>query len=426
MHKKIENDIINFLLNNEPKLNEIALKYNISEILIQKKYLEIQKNSAKHYKKGNNKMTNKSFEELVKLFNNNKFDEIENDKQGIRFLKLRSISRKDTIVEIAKQNKVLIDDLTASKIFKLVFSSEIITDKIINTYILSKYKVERDERKVEEDTLINEMYKLEIFNWGGSNGNSLEKNIVNNYVKKIKSYKKINDEIEGTLLASLRGYTLNSWYNHWTSILIEDIFKDHQKILPTVGLIKKIDFFIHDVPFDLKVTYFPEAFMKSKLKEYGYGVELTQIKKICREIEISIPKNLKDDELKNLLLKKLKEDQTDEAKEFISILNNLKKEIINDSMKNPNELKVWLYENQGEMRFDASNRFFLILINETSLSESWKLKRNIKFLKEKINYHLNSLDTELNLLNTNFHWDKDGENYNCKSDILFIKFNENN
>jgi len=426
MNSKIESEIIDFLVHGKPKLNEIAIKYNISEILIQRKYIEIQKNSAKKYKKGNNNMTNKSFEELLKLFNNNKFDEIENDKQGIRFLKLRSISRKDTIVEIAIQNKLNIDSLTANKIFMLVFNSTIITDKIINTYILSKYKIERDERKEDENILINEMYKLEIFNWGGSNGNSLEKNIVNNYIKKIKSYQKINDEIEGALLSSLRGYTLNSWYNHWTSILIEDIFKDHKKILPTVGLIKKIDFFIHDIPFDLKVTYFPEAFMKNKLKEYGYGVEITQIKKICREIEISIPKNLKDDELKNILLKKLKEDQTNEAKEFICTLNNLKKEIISDSMENPNELKVWLYENQGEMRFDASNRFFLILINETNLSESWKLKRNIKFLKEKINYHLNSLDTDLNSLNTDFYWDNDGENYNCKSDILFIKFNENN
>ena len=204
-------------------------------------------------------MRDRSFEELVSLFNNNKFDEIENDKRGIRFLKIRTISRKNTIIEIAMQNRLVIDDLTASKIFKLVFDSEIITNKIMNTYILEKYKIERGKRKAEESILIDEMYKLEIFNWGGSNGNSLEKNIVNNYVKKIKSYQKINDEIEGRLLSSLRGYTLNSWYNHWTSILIEDIFKDHKKILPTVGLIKKIDFFIHDIPFDLKVTYFPEA-----------------------------------------------------------------------------------------------------------------------------------------------------------------------
>lgn len=298
-------------------------------------------------------MTNKSFKELVKLFNNNKFDEIENDRQGIRFLKLRSISRKDTIVEIAIQNKLetktIKDNKTKDKkaddIFKMVFEDMSIDENAINNYILEKYKIERDERKKDENKLIDEMYKLEVFNWGGSNGNSLEKNIVNNYVKKIKTYQKINDEIDGTLLSSLRGYTLNSWYNHWTSILIEDIFKDHENILPTVGLIKKIDFFIHDIPFDLKVTYFPEAFMKDKLKEKNFGVELTKIKQVCRELKITIPKDLKDDELKNILLTKLQEEQTEKAKNFITTLNNLKKEIINDSMENPNELKVWLYEN---------------------------------------------------------------------------------
>jgi len=81
MNSKIESEIIDFLVHGKPKLNEIAIKYNISEILIQRKYIEIQKNSAKKYKKGNNNMTNKSFEELLKLFNNNKFDEIENDKR---------------------------------------------------------------------------------------------------------------------------------------------------------------------------------------------------------------------------------------------------------------------------------------------------------------------------------------------------------
>ena len=174
-------------------------------------------------------MTNKKFKELIVLFNTNKLDEIENDKQGIRFLKLRSISRKDTIIEIATQNNLNIDNLNAKDIFELVFNSTTISNKIIDTYISSKYEIERKKRKEDEYNLINERYKLEIFNWGGSNGNSLEKNIVNNYVKKINSYKKINDEIEGTLLSSLRGYTLNSWYNHWTSILIKTIRKFYQQ-----------------------------------------------------------------------------------------------------------------------------------------------------------------------------------------------------
>jgi len=208
----------------------------------------------------------KTFEELVKLFNTNKFDKIEKDTQGIRFLKLRSISRKDTITEIANQNNLSIDKKKSDDIFKMVFEDSSITETLIDNYILEKYTIERDERK----------------------------------------------------------------------------------------------------------------------------------------------------------------NNNDGAKEFISNLNNLKKEIINESIKNPNELKVWLYENQGEMRFDASNRFFLILVNETDLSQSWKLKRNIKFLREHINYHLDTLEDDLDRLKTKFYWKKDNETYHCKSDILFIKFRENN
>lgn len=85
------------------------------------------------------------------------------------------------------------------------------------------------------------------------------------------------------------------------------------------------------------------------------------------------------------------------------------------------ELKVWFYENQGEARFDASNRFFLVLTDENDLTNSWKLKRNIVFLRDKINNHLNSIALDLHRLNTQFYWAKNHRTYLCKSDILFIK-----
>ncbi|MCH2047146.1 MAG: hypothetical protein MK289_01140 [Trichodesmium sp. ALOHA_ZT_67] len=46
------------------------------------------------------------------------------------------------------------------------------------------------------------------------------------------------------------------------SILIEDIFKDHTRVLFTVRKIKQFDFFIDGIPFDFKMTYFPGEFMK--------------------------------------------------------------------------------------------------------------------------------------------------------------------
>ena len=241
-------------------------------------------------------------------------------------------------------------------------------------------------------------------------------------MKKIQSFDKINEEIEGILLSSMRGYTLNSWYNHWTSIIIEDLFKDHISVLPTVGLVKKIDFFINDIPFDLKVTYFPEQLLADKLRDNGYGNELTRLKKVCRVLSIFIPDDLNPKELKLHLFNKLREDQRQEARSFVKELNDAKKEIMKESEKNPAELKKWFYENQGEARFDASNRFFLVLTDESDMSSSWKLKRNIIFLQEKIHLHLDNLAMDIESLNTEFYWEKDKKSYRCKSDILFLKY----
>lgn len=369
-------------------------------------------------------MTNLSFADLNNGFKNNDFPSIENDERGIRFLKLRSMSRKATMEEFCGIHNINIEHLNSREYFSFVFELTEITDTHLNEFINLKYQEERLERVENQDYLVDQMNRLMSFDWGGSFGNSLEKNIVNNYVKKIQSYDRINDEIEGNLLSSLRGYTLNSWYNHWTSILIEDLFKDHNSVLPTVGLVKKIDFFINDIPFDLKVTYFPEQLLKDKLRDIGYGNELTKLKQICRQLNIFIPTDLKPKELKLHLHNIISEDQREEAKAFILTIKEHKRNIITEAEENPTELKKWFYENQGEARFDASNRFFLVLTDETDMINSWKLKRNIVFLRDNINTHLDNLLMDMTSLETEFYWHQDQQTYNCKSDILFLKYSE--
>ncbi|WP_394753198.1 hypothetical protein [Crenothrix sp.] len=369
-------------------------------------------------------MTNLNFKQLDKLFRNNDFPNIENDIRGIRFLKLRSMSRKETMEEFCTLHAVNIVGIKLKDYFEAVFENMKVTDDQINDYINSKYRQERVERIRNQDYLVDQLNRLQLFDWGGSFGNSLEKNIINNYVKKIQSFDKINEEIEGSLLSSMRGYTLNSWYNHWTSIIIEDLFKDHDSVLPTVGLVKKIDFFVNDIPFDLKVTYFPEQLLADKLRDCGYGNELTMLKKTCRILNIFIPNDLNPRDLKLHLLNKMLEDQRPVAKQFVKELRDEKRKIIADAENSPVELKKWFYENQGEARFDASNRFFLVLTDETDMASSWKLKRNIVFLQEKIHEHLDNLAMDIDSLDTEFYWAQGQKTYNCKSDILFLKYGE--
>jgi len=181
---------------------------------------------------------------------------------------------------------------------------------------------------------------------------------VNNYIKKIQDFEKLCKLIENDINPRLRGYILCSWYNHWTSILIEDMFKDHPNILPTIGLVKKVDFFWNNFPFDLKVTYFPKGFMELKRKKKKLKPELTELKNFAKEHDILFNKGGNNDEIFFELLTRISEETTNDAKRFIKEFNEKRKEIILESVKDPTELIKWLYEEQGIRRFDAANRFF--------------------------------------------------------------------
>lgn len=238
------------------------------------------------------------------------------------------------------------------------------------------------------------------------------------------NYDDIVDAISGSIQQSVYGYTMNSWYNHWSTIMIEEIFNNNERVLPTVDLVKDIDFFIDSIPFDLKVTYFPKELMKAdigeKLKEkYGSKSEVTCMKKMARKCEITVPEGLSEEALTICLYNLLKESIFAEAKEFILDIAKMKKEVIEYYMANSEKLMKWLYENQGEMRFDAANRVYLVLVDTDNIFDSWKLKRNVRLLKNAIQEKMKGFDTS-KVHKVSFVWEKDGETYNCLAEALFV------
>ena len=64
--------------------------------------------------------------------------------------------------------------------------------------------------------------------------------------------------------------------------------------------------------------------------------------------------------------------------------------ILEEVLKNPKNLIVWLYENQGAQRFGSDNRFFVVLASKNKLEESWKLKRDFSFIFTEIDKYFNS------------------------------------
>ena len=216
---------------------------------------------------------------------------------------------------------------------------------------------------------------------------------------------------------SMRGYVLCSWYNNWTSIVIEDSFKDHEKVLPAVGLVKQIDFFISNVPFDLKVTHLPEGFITKKRSEDGLSPELTLLRQVTKQHGIHFDSNLTNSRLLQDLWSKLQDHPSPESQNLLASLSSYRVNLLKDCQNEPTELIVWLYENQGVRRFDASNRLFLVLVDPTNFFDSWKLKRAKPLLDQGINLYLDVNGSNPGR-DVEFEWD--GSKYTALSDVIFI------
>ena len=357
-----------------------------------------------------------NFNTAVNLYKNDKIQELARTDEGMRFLKLRSLSRKQYLDYLIRKFEVEVGNLKSAQWLQFIYESAIQSEDI-DDIIQELFEEERKIRRDNEQQLINELYKIQSFDWGGLHQNSLETTIVNRYVKQITSYESLQNEIEGELHNSLRAYVVASWYNHWSSIIIEDIFKEHANVIPAVGQIKKIDFFVNNKPFDLKVTYLPEGYIKYHRKSCGFRPELTLMKGLARELDIGFDKSATDSILIPDLWRKLDDNPHRNARKLIRELQKYRETLLDDCIANSEPLVRWLYENQGTRRFDASNRLFLILVDKSDFFNSWKLKRARSLISEHVTNYLTEVgqDTGFQL---DFLWE--GEPYSTEADVIFV------
>lgn len=212
---------------------------------------------------------------------------------------------------------------SATDIIKRLIDIQNIDSKIDN-FIKQQYSLRIKERKglISDGDLIKELHKVKDFSWGVVQG-QLDQKIQVEYVRKIVRYDDLITNVKVKLHNDVTSYVICTWYNHWTTVLIEEHISQHPKVIPTLKNIKGIDIFMDSQPFDLKTTYLP--------RDYD----------------------------------------------------------IQDVIKNPKNLAVWMYENQGAQRFGSDNRLFAILLDTKNLEESWKLKRNFDLVFSKIDDFFN-------------------------------------
>ena len=256
-----------------------------------------------------------TFNELKLKYSNNDLLLFSSNEYGILWLKIKSILRKDIIKDFLIRNSITLQTTKLEDNFEelyTILSLDVIKSiDMIDEYCILKF----NDNLIDIKNIEKELYKMKFFEWGGDYSNSLDKYFVTKYVKttNIIPYNVISNNIEKDIQNSVLGYIVSSWYNYWSSVLIENIFKKQNFVVPAIGNIKNVDFFIKDIPFDLKVTIFTKGYMEKMRKDSNLKSEISTLKNIAKKFNISYDNN-DDKNLQYEILERLKLIKNKEAK----------------------------------------------------------------------------------------------------------------
>ncbi|MBP5562087.1 MAG: hypothetical protein J6X70_09895 [Muribaculaceae bacterium] len=339
-----------------------------------------------------------------------------NNTNALLWLKVRAVCRGKLIGQFLNENGLA---LTTSKVSEQnIELFELLENRddaklMLDRFLQGKNHEWYTSMGVDEEKLKADLYKVQYYAWGGDHNNSLDKHLVSRYVKVISEYDNLVSK-QGEIANNAWNYVQNSWYNNWTSYLIESLFKRHPRVISAVGEIKSVDFFIDDFPIDLKVTFFPNQYMDEKIKaKLGKSV-LSWLKAQGKKFGITANGDYSESQQIYTLTEKLSELG---HYEIIKSLNATKREVIRDTQNDPIELMVWLYAHQGEMRFGAENRLFVVLADSIDMNQSWKMKRAFSLIEPKIQNYLDCF-TNKSLKKIDFNFKK--QNYTSLADVIFV------
>lgn len=359
-------------------------------------------------------MTN--FERWDKEFRAQNLYAFNHNENALLWLKVRAVCRGKQIRQFCQENGIILRNtkITAqnSELFQVLEGDPDAMSKL-DSYLREKSHEWYATMGVDEERLKEDLYKIKYYAWGGDQNNSLDKHLVSRYVKAISNYDLLVGK-QSEIAENAWNYVQTSWYNNWTSYLIESLFKRHPKVISAVGEIKSVDFFINNDPVDLKVTYFPNQYMDVKLKDKLGKSELSWLKAKAKTVSIMVDSNQTPSQQIYTITEKLKEMGRDD---ILAEIQKYKSEIIKDAQTNKEDLMTWLYANQGEMRFGSENRIFVILVDSSDMNDSWKMKRAFSLIEPMIQNYLDNYGHS-SLKEVNFTFKK--ESYKSLADIIFV------
>ena len=357
-----------------------------------------------------------NFEKWDKEFRAQNLYAFNNNENALLYLKVRAVCRGKQIKQFIDKNGILIKSTRINDQFAELFSVMEKTPngmEMLDTYLRDRNNEWYHTMGVDEEKLKSGLRQINNYEWGGDQENSLDQYLVRRYIKVISDLDVLRSKADA-IAANVWNFVQTSWYNNWTSYLIESIFKKHRRVLSAVGEIKSVDFFIDNKPVDLKVTYFPGEYMQGKLKGVLGNSELTWLKHKAKTFGILPDKNLSNSEQYNFLREEI---ENHGHQEVIAQLTKFRKQIVDDARKDPESLMKWLYEKQSPRLFGAENRLFVVLIDSTDMDQSWKMKRAFSLIEKEVNAYLETF-TDTSLKKIDFTFKK--QNYSSLADVIFV------
>lgn len=169
--------------------------------------------------------------------------------------------------------------------------------------------------------------------WGRKQTNAYDK--LTEFIYSTKAFDAVIDEVKKRFanhpdVKSIGNYAVNRWFNFQSAQAVEQMFRSHQAVSPAANSKDKFcDFFIANVPFDLKTTVFPQR--------APFTIEAAQ--------------------------------------------------------RFPEKLASWFYEHQSaEQRQHYANRLFIVLHKQSNPAISWTLKAELSWLQTLIKNYLDNFD----------------------------------
>ncbi len=171
--------------------------------------------------------------------------------------KLNTVSKAD-ICDLARELGVSPSGSHGVIVSRLLNRDPAAIDAFIKRRYHKKVK-ERQANLISDAELLGELAKVERIDWGVVQG-QLDAKIQSDYVRKFVRYDDLVAGVRRSLHDTVTGYAIASWYNHWSTVLIEDHISQHPNVVPTLKNVRGVDVFLGDHPFDLKITYLPKGY----------------------------------------------------------------------------------------------------------------------------------------------------------------------